>query len=168
MPDTPLPVTPAGRSHAAEIAAVMREAYAEAARSIGLSRETFPAHHAFCHESWIQDDLQRGVEYYQHMTDSGVAGCYGLTGTRPGACRITRLAVRPNRQGSGVGSMLLDDARCRASAQGCDLIEVTVLEHNANLVAWYRRRGFELSGTARYGNLPFSVGFLFAELGQKS
>ncbi len=69
-------------------------------------------------------------------------------------------AVRPGVQGRGHGSRLLDAAEELAAAWGAQRLELTVLSHRPELLAWYERRGFALTGVthpfpgyadARYG-----------------
>jgi len=55
-------------------------------------------------------------------------------------------AVRPGRQGAGVGSRLLAAAEEMAAGWGARRLELTVLSHRPELLAWYERRGFRLTG----------------------
>jgi GNAT superfamily N-acetyltransferase len=71
------------------------------------------------------------------------------------------LAVRPGRQGSGVGSALTTAAAEQARRWGCARMQLTVLNHRPELVAWYERRGFAMTGQAvpfpAYGDERYGI-----------
>jgi GNAT superfamily N-acetyltransferase len=69
-------------------------------------------------------------------------------------------AVRPGRQGAGVGSALLAAAEARARALGLARVDMTVLSTRTELVAYYLRRGYVATGETRpfpYGDERFGV-----------
>jgi N-acetylglutamate synthase-like GNAT family acetyltransferase len=69
-------------------------------------------------------------------------------------------AVRPGRQGGGVGSALLAAAEARARALGLARVDLTVLSTRTELVAYYLRRGYVATGETRpfpYGDERFGV-----------
>lgn len=145
-------------------AQLVREAFADIGRRFGLTGENCPAHPSLCRASWITSDMEQGARYYLCYEGPELRGCYGLVRTREQACRLDRLAVAPGHQGRGLGSLLLSDARRRAGEAGMLLLEVSLLHENDGLLRWYVKRGFELNATARYSHLPFTAGFLFADL----
>ncbi len=145
-------------------ARLIREAFADVARRFNLSAENCPSHPSSCRASWITGDMEQGARYYLCYEGREVRGCYGLIRTREQAGRLDRLAVAPEHQGRGLGALLLDDARRRAGDAGMILLEVSILHENDGLLRWYTKRGFELSATARYPHLPFTAGFLFADV----
>ena len=63
-------------------------------------------------------------------------------------------AVRPGLQGGGVGSALLAEAERRAQESGLAWVEMTVLSVRAELLEFYKRRGFVDTGETR----PFPYG----------
>lgn len=60
-------------------------------------------------------------------------------------------AVRPTAQGRGYGGALLRAAEALVAEWAVRRIELTVLSHRPELLAWYERRGFALTGR----ELPF-------------
>jgi ribosomal protein S18 acetylase RimI-like enzyme len=63
-----------------------------------------------------------------------------------GDCTISMLAVDPDSQASGYGRSLLEAAEQYASRNGARVAGMTVIEQRDTLIAWYRRRGYELTG----------------------
>ncbi len=68
------------------------------------------------------------------------------------------LAVAPGHQAHGIGRQLLEAAGARARQLGCSHLKMTVLTGRPDLLAWYERRGYALTGavepypaTVRFG-----------------
>lgn len=81
-------------------------------------------------------------------------GCAAVTRTGPGTAQFGTFAVRPGRQGSGVGSRLLAAAEEHARADGARVMEMAVLAPRDDLRGWYVRRGYAATGETR----PFPYG----------
>ncbi|GHB71045.1 GNAT family N-acetyltransferase [Persicitalea jodogahamensis] len=59
------------------------------------------------------------------------------------------LTVSPEIQARGIGKKLLQEAENYAHTLGCIAVEMTVISQRAELIAWYERRGFALTGETR-------------------
>ena len=70
------------------------------------------------------------------------------------AGHVLNIAVRPEYQGKGVGTMLLDEAEKRFKAKGADIAYLEVRESNENAQRVYRHRGYQYVRTAEnyYGD----------------
>lgn len=79
-----------------------------------------------------------------------IAACVSLTDRGEGLAYFGLLTVDPRRQATGIGRMMLAAAEDHAVADlGAKRIEMTVIAQRAELVAWYERRGYVLSGERR-------------------
>lgn len=70
------------------------------------------------------------------------------------------IAVRPDQQGQGAGSALLEKADQVAAALGCTRLEMTVIGQRDELIAWYERRGYKRTEEQRpfpYGDRRFGL-----------
>ena len=56
------------------------------------------------------------------------------------------LAVTPARQARGVGKFLLEAAEDYGRQHGCTVSKMTVISVRAELIAYYERRGYRLTG----------------------
>ena len=56
------------------------------------------------------------------------------------------LTVSPDLQGKGIGKKLLEAAELHASNIGCHSIIMTVISVRKELIAWYIRHGYQLTG----------------------
>jgi L-amino acid N-acyltransferase YncA len=63
-------------------------------------------------------------------------------------------AVRPAIQGAGIGRAVLAEAERLAREWGCDEMRMSVIRQRTDLIAWYRRLGFEPTGETQ----PFPSG----------
>ena len=73
---------------------------------------------------------------------------------RPDSAYLGLFAVRPGMQGRGVGTALLTAAEALAQEWGVHRLELTVLNHRPELLAWYERLGFAMTGET----VPFPYG----------
>ncbi len=68
---------------------------------------------------------------------------------------------QPLAQGGGIGRTLLTRADAEAVARwGSDALEMTVIAQRADLIAWYERLGFRVTGERRpfpYGDERFGI-----------
>ncbi len=71
----------------------------------------------------------------------------------PGALEIKQLYVLEPWQGAGVAAALMDWAIGAAREQGAPALFLSVWEHGARAIAFYKRRGFTVVGHA-----PFVLG----------
>lgn len=60
------------------------------------------------------------------------------------------LAVDPNRQRSGVGSMLMEGAEGYCRSVGCRFMEIKIINLRSELPAFYGRRGYFETGTSPF------------------
>jgi predicted N-acetyltransferase YhbS len=69
-------------------------------------------------------------------------------GVRHGACTgyLGLLAVRPDLQAAGLGRQLLQAAEHHARGFGAEIMEMTVIKSRTELIDWYIRRGYALTG----------------------
>jgi GNAT superfamily N-acetyltransferase len=87
--------------------------------------------------------------------------CCGLEERGRGVARFGPFAVRPPLQGGGVGKLLLAEAeRVARDVWACHTLEMTVIAQRDDLIAWYLRRGYALTGETRpfpYGDERFGL-----------
>jgi ribosomal protein S18 acetylase RimI-like enzyme len=71
------------------------------------------------------------------------------------------LAVRPTLQGSGTGRRMVEGAEAFARAHwGARVMRMKVIVQRAELIAWYERRGYRLTGETApffYGDARFGL-----------
>lgn len=82
--------------------------------------------------------------------DSHIIACVRLMKQADGAAYLGMLTVSPERQAGGLGRALLAAAEAEAVARfEAPRMEMTVISARAELIAWYQRRGYALTGERR-------------------
>lgn len=82
------------------------------------------------------------------VTGAPLAGCVALRRLADRAY-LGMLTVAPQGQAHGLGRTLLEAAEALARCWSAARIEMTVIRQRAELIAWYERRGYALTGETR-------------------
>jgi predicted N-acetyltransferase YhbS len=78
--------------------------------------------------------------------DDQLIGCVQLTREPAGSCYLGMLTVDPGRQAAGLGSRLLSHGEQVAREWGCASMRITVIHLRDELLRYYERRGYRLTG----------------------
>jgi GNAT superfamily N-acetyltransferase len=93
--------------------------------------------------------------------DDGIVACCEIELRGSGVAYFGMFAVEPALQGAGVGRIMLEAAEERArSLWSVTSIEMTVIAQRTELIDWYVRRGYRLTGETRpfpYGDEAFGL-----------
>lgn len=85
-----------------------------------------------------------------HRGAAGIDACIAITTKSPDLVYLGMVTVEPALQGSGVGKAVLTAAERHAWMEiGASLAEMTVIAQRHELIAWYERRGYRLTGERR-------------------
>jgi predicted N-acetyltransferase YhbS len=110
--------------------------------------------------------------------DGALTGCVLVKdlGVRDGArvAYLGMLTVRPDLQAAGLGRALLAAAETHARGFGAEIMELTVIKSRTELIPWYIRRGYALTGREepfpiddpRFG-LPKTRDLVFVVMGKR-
>jgi ribosomal protein S18 acetylase RimI-like enzyme len=77
-----------------------------------------------------------------HRTTRKLAGALALTAVRPSTAHIPQVAVAPEFQDTGLGSLMLGSAFEELQSQGFKEVSLTVTDMNQGAVRLYERLGF--------------------------
>jgi ribosomal protein S18 acetylase RimI-like enzyme len=102
-----------------------------------LGREITADHYVF-----LSAAIARGDVYFA-VDDSAIVGV-AATERRDGGIYIDRLGVDPARQGSGLGSFMLERLEEIARANGLKGLSLMTAEMAEGNIRLYRRHGFEI------------------------
>lgn len=90
-----------------------------------------------------------------------LVGCCQLERHGSAAAYFGMFAVAPDRQGTGIGRWLIQEAEHRAMTRhGATTMRMTVLRQRVELIAWYERLGYFATGERvafPYGDERFGV-----------
>ena len=83
-----------------------------------------------------------------------IIGCVQITDCGDGLAYLGLLCIEPTLQAAGLGRQLIAEAEARAARLfGATTMEMTVIDSRAELIAYYQRRGYRLTGEGR----PFPI-----------
>lgn len=87
--------------------------------------------------------------------DGTIIGCVQVTDKGQGIAYLGLLCIDPALQAAGLGRQLIDAAENTArTAFAAKTIEMTVIDVRAELIAYYERRGYRLTGEQRAFPIP--------------
>lgn len=105
----------------------------------------------------IADPRQRIL--IAHDDAGAMLGCVAIADTGGGTGYLGMLTVAPGLQAAGIGRALITAAEAQAIARfGATRMEMTVIDQRRELIAYYQRRGYALTGEERpfpYGDARF-------------
>ena len=81
--------------------------------------------------------------------DGALAACIALQDKGEGLFYFGMLTIDPARQGQGLGKIMLEAAEAHVRALGAHRMEAQVIRQRDELIAWYERRGYALTGETR-------------------
>jgi len=91
----------------------------------------------------ICSQMKSGAEYYLAAIDGRHVAYTGVVPDRSrGSMMISKIYVRLDARGAGVGSGLLDFIESACVTRKLDTLWLTVNRFNSGPVEWYRRNGF--------------------------
>ena len=122
-------------SEGADVDRVLRSAFTPYVRKLG--REVTAGYY-----DWVGAAIERGDVYV--AAEAGQVVGVAVTEQRESGLYIDRLGVDPLRQGTGLGSWLLDRLEEIARTGGLPGMTLETAEMMEHLVRLYRRHGFEI------------------------
>ena len=81
----------------------------------------------------------------KYVEENKILGCVELRHQNE-KLYLGMLTVRPHLQGKGIGKALLKAAEVEAIKQNCSSIFMTVISLRKELIDWYVRHGYQLTG----------------------
>jgi ribosomal protein S18 acetylase RimI-like enzyme len=86
-----------------------------------------------------------GTTLLKYVEENEILGCVELR-IQNGKLYLGMPTVKPNLQGKGIGKLLLKAAEEEAKKQTCTSIFMTVISVRKELIDWYVRHGYQLTG----------------------
>lgn len=84
--------------------------------------------------------------YLLREEDGTLLGCFWLAPKSVDIWYLGMLGIRPDMQDRKIGRKLLGEAEAIARGNGAAKMRITVVNIRTELVAWYQRRGYALTG----------------------
>ncbi len=145
---------------------LIKESFLTVADEYGFTCDNAPRFTAFATTDdrlfWHMDGEHRPMYVYE---DNGtLCGYYSLLMQDNNECELNNLAVLPKYRHKGIGKELLKHAFTVAKDNGCNLMNIGIVEENKILRKWYEDNGAVHVGTKKFDFFPFTCGFLKKEI----
>ena len=157
-------IRPAEAADVPILADLIRRAFQDVAERFNLNGGNCPKHPSNCTADWVDEAFQKGIRYYILESENTPVGCVALERASDELCYLERLAVLPRVRRQGFGRALVTHALDQAAQAGSRRVEIGIMAEHEELKSWYRRLGFNLTGTKNFAHLPFEVAFMAKEL----
>lgn len=140
---------------------VIGESNRTVARELNLTKENAPTNPAFITYEALPESMTKGLAMYGFYEDKRLIGCVGIEDPqKDDTFYIERLAVLPQHRHKGIGRRLLDFAFEKIKSNNGKTVSIGIIDENTVLKEWYKKYGFEETGTKKFDHLPFTVCFL--------
>lgn len=96
----------------------------------------------------IAKQISSGYQYYTIAVDNEMVGYFAIASV-PDECieaQLSKIYVRKDHQGQGLGKDMLDFAEELCAAMGIRKLWLTVYRHNVETIAFYEHMGFTMEG----------------------
>ena len=145
-------------------AEVIRQAFATVAEAFDLTEENCPTNGAFLRDAALAEEQERGTVLYGLSDEDGLSGCMALKRKDEATFSLEKLAVAPWSRNRGYGRALVAHAVEEVRRAGGGTICIGGVpefkRYDHQLVRWYERQGFSITGTRKFAHLPFVVCFM--------
>jgi putative hydrolase of the HAD superfamily len=152
-------ITHAEKKDAQELEKLVNSAYRGDSSRQGWTTEADLLDGTRIYAEAIAELIESGTTILKYVENDEILGCVELREENE-KLYLGMLSVRPHLQGKGIGKKLLYEAEKEANKHKIKSIFMTVISARKELIDWYVRHGYELTGDRK----PFS--FTDPRLGQ--
>jgi len=146
-----------------ECAEVIRHSFATVAREFRLTRENCPTHTSFMTAARLRGEFDNGALMFALREGDAIIGFVALK-PQGSSFELSHLAVLPEHRHNGYGLHLLNHCKTTAQKLGGRTITIGIINESAVLKDWYIANGFTHTETQKFAHLPFTVGFMEAQV----
>ncbi len=96
--------------------------------------------------SLLIEEFERGASFGMVLRGERLVGCFRFEMKNEKTGYVGMIAVDPLEQNQGIGKRILEQANSEAQRRGAQALNLTVLAGRDELIAYYIRQGFSLTG----------------------
>lgn len=142
------------------ISEIISESNKDVAKRFGFTIENCPKHPSFCTKEWVEEDFNRGVDYFVYEEDGEFVGCVAFESPEADIAYLNRLSVLKDFRRDGIGKKLVDHIISYSKDKGIKKISIGIIADNIELKSWYVKNGFVEKDTTKFLHLPFDVTYM--------
>jgi ribosomal protein S18 acetylase RimI-like enzyme len=146
-------ITPAAVSDVSALNLLINSAYRGEEAKVGWTTESDLLDGTRIDETALRELIQKpNITFLKYVENGLILGCVELR-VEGNKLYLGTLSVKPNTQGKGIGKKLLQAGEEHAQKVGCSTMTMTVIDGRQELIDWYVRHGYVLTGERK----PFIV-----------
>ena len=139
---------------------IIHKSFITVAGEFGLTKDNCPNHTAFLPIDKLIRQYENGTNMILYHHNGEYVGYFSLVNNGE-SVELNNLSVLPEYRHLGIGKKLVEYAKNYVIKNtGAKKITIGIIEDNIILKNWYSSLGFIHTGTKRFDNLPFTVGFM--------
>lgn len=143
-----------------ECVKVIRDSFSTVAERFNITEENCPTHTSFIKPEKLYSQFDKGCPMFALVKDEKIIGYFSLIPQDDENTELDNLAVLPQYRHKGYGRVMIEYAVNTARKMNFHKIKAGIIEENTVLKNWYIKNGFTHTGTHKFTNLPFTVGFI--------
>ena len=146
--------------HLPDYAGVIRKSFATVAKDFKLTKENCPGHTSFVTDERLSSEIMDGYYPFGLCIDKKIIGFASLTDMGGEVFEMKNVSVLPEYRHYGYGKKLFDFCKTKVKQLGGSKITIGIVEESTVLKDWYAANGFIHTGTKKFNQLQFTVGFM--------
>lgn len=139
---------------------IIHKSFITVADEFGLTKDNCSNHTAFMHIDKLINQYESGADMFLYQHNGEYVGYFSLVKNGE-SVELNNLSVLPEYRHLGIGKEMVEYAKeFSVKNTSAKKITIGIIEDNIILKNWYFSLGFIHTGTKRFDNLPFTVGFM--------
>lgn len=145
---------------------LIRKSFLTVAQEYEFTKENAPGFTAFSITAEkLNQQYEDGRAMYGYFDmNERILGYYSLQILENGECELNNLCVLPTYRHQHIGEILFSHSLTTASEKGCQKLNISIVEENQKLRAWYENLGAKHIGTEKFDFFPFTCGYMEKDL----
>ena len=139
---------------------VIRNAFETVAAEFKLTPENCPTSPAFVTTEQLRALRDKGVKPFGLFHDDVQLGFVAVERADGAVYYLEKLAVLPGYRHRGYGKKLIAFVCNYVKKNKCEKISLGMINESTILKDWYKKLGFQETGTKKFEHLPFTVCFM--------
>jgi ribosomal protein S18 acetylase RimI-like enzyme len=145
-------------------AEIIRRSFETVAKEFGITEENVPNHSSFLKDESLLKDFQCGTTMFGLFEWDEQVGFAAIESSDNEVYYLEKVSVLPDFRHKKGGQELVTFIEDYIRNEGGKTISIGIIYENTLLYEWYKKFGYEETGTKVYPNFPFTVCFMKKDL----
>ena len=143
---------------------IIRRSFETVAVEFDITEENTPSHGSFLKDESLLRDYENGIKMFGLFEWDEQVGFAAVKSNDGETFYLEKVSVLPEFRHKRGGEELVKFAEDYVRAEGGKAMSIGIIRENTPLLEWYKKFGYEETGTKVYPNIPFTVCFMKKEI----